>query len=246
MTIENKNLQLSRGFVALKNRNHLSVEQNIRDILTLSTSEPAMSYRDTLMKLLARKSLVRGRITLSSGSVSDYYFDCKLTTLDPEGAVLTGYAFLELLREQQITADAVGGLTMGADPIVSAIVVISQVQGKPLPGFLIRKERKGHGREKCVEGFEGAKGAKVVIVDEVCTTGGSIIEAIEIAQAERFDIVAVVSLVDREEGGSEKLKQNYNYHALFTANELLRENERFARTARDTSHTAESKTPIHR
>jgi len=227
----------------VKSQNHLFEDWGLRDTLGPFSHEPEMSYRDLLKSLLSRKSVVRGRVTLASGSVSDYYFDCKLTTLDPEGAVLTGYAMLELLREHDIVVDAVGGLTMGADPIVSAMVVVSQIQGRPLPGFLIRKERKGHGREKRVEGF-AARGARVVIVDEVCTTGGSIIEAIKVAQAEEFDVVAVVSLLDREEGGTEKLKQTYNYHAVFTAQELLRENERLARTALDTSQTTESKTPV--
>lgn len=238
-----QNLQFSRGFQPVKNQNDLFEDWGLRDTLGPFSHEPEMSQRDALKTLLSRKSVVRGRVTLAAGSVSDYYFDCKLTTLDPEGAVLTGYAMLELIRHQNIAVEAVGGLTMGADPIVSAIVVVSQIEGNPLPGFLIRKERKGHGREKRVEGFEGARGARVVIVDEVCTTGGSIIEAIEIAQAEGFDVVAVVSLLDREEGGSEKLRQKYNYHAVFTARELLIENERLAGATRD---TAESKTPVQR
>lgn len=118
---------------------------------------------------------------------------------------------------------------MGADPIVSAVAVVSHLRETPIPGFLIRKERKGHGRMKQVEGFEGRAGTRVVIIDEVCTTGGSILEAIQIAEGLEFEIVAVVSLVDREEGGSEKLKAKYPYYAVFTAKELLQDYDRVAR-----------------
>ena len=181
-----------------------------------------MSYRDQLKGLLRSKSLVRGKITLSSGAQSDYYLDCKLTTLDPFGAFLTGHSILDLLQEHQITAAALGGLSMGADPIVSAVAVVSHLKGTPIHGFLVRKEPKGHGRRKLIEGFEGKPNDKVVIIDEVCTTGGSILEAIDAAEAQGFEIVAVVSLVDREEGGSERLRATkYPYYSVFTAKELL-------------------------
>src|ERR1017187_6228275 len=185
--------------------------------------ENVMSYRERLANLLRSKSLVRGEITLSSGKKSDYYMDCKLTTLDPEGALLTGYCVLELLDEMGIKPDAIGGLSMGADPLVTAAGVVSTIEKRPLPGFLVRKEAKKHGRQKQIEGLENPRGKKVVIVDEVCTTGGSTIEAIEAAEREGCDVVAVISLVDREEGGSEKLKAKYNYGAIFTARELLAE-----------------------
>ncbi len=114
---------------------------------------------------------------------------------------------------------------MGADPIVSAIVAISDLENKPIPGFLIRKERKGHGRKKLIEGFKGNRGDKVVIVDEVCTTGKSIQEAIEEATKAGLEVVAVISLVDREEGGSEELKQKFKYYSIFRAKDLLNEQE---------------------
>jgi orotate phosphoribosyltransferase len=180
-----------------------------------------MENRKRLARLLRAKSLVIGEITLSSGKKSDYYLDCKMTTLDPEGALLSGYCVLELLKEMGITAEAIGGLSMGADPLVTAVGVVSAVEGKPLPGFLVRKKAKEHGRHKQLEGIENPRGKKVVIVDEVCTTGGSTIEAIEAAEREGCEVIAVVSLVDREEGGSDILKAKYNYRALFTARELL-------------------------
>ena len=179
-----------------------------------------MNAREELKQLLREKSLVIGKIVLSSGKTSDYYLDCKLTTLDPRGAYLTGKAVLELLESAQIKADAIGGLSMGADPIVSAVTVVSHLEHKPIPGFLVRKEAKKHGRMKQIEGIGG--GVKnVVIVDEVCTTGGSTQEAIDAVEKEGLCVAAVISLVDREEGGSDMLRKKYNYHAIFTASELL-------------------------
>src|SRR5579864_6640944 len=143
-----------------------------------------MSHREKLANLLRAKSLVRGEFTLASGKKSDYYLDCRLTTLDPEGALLTGYCVLALLEEMGVKPDAIGGLSMGADPVVSAAIVVSAVEKRPLQGFLVRKEAKGHGRKKQIEGIEKPEGKRVVIVDDVCTTGGSTLEAIGAAERE--------------------------------------------------------------
>ena len=194
-----------------------------------------MGHREKLANLLRTKSLVRGEITLSSGKKSNYYMDCKLTTLDPEGALLTGYCVLELLDEMGVKPDAIGGLSMGADPLVTAAGVVSAIEKRPLPGFLVRKEAKKHGRQKQIEGMENPRGKKVVIVDEVCTTGSSTREAIEAAEREGCEVVAVISLVDREEGGSEMLRQKYNYRSIFTARELLAEEPKSTGTARRAS-----------
>ncbi len=180
-----------------------------------------MSHRDELANLLRSKSLVRGEFTLSSGKKSNYYLDCKLTTLDPEGALLSGYCILELLDEMNIWPDAIGGLSMGADPLVTAAGVVSAMEKRPLAGFLVRKKAKEHGRQKQIEGMEEPRGKKVVIVDEVCTTGGSTAEAIDAAEREGCLVIAVISLVDREEGGSARLRAKYNYRSIFTARELL-------------------------
>jgi orotate phosphoribosyltransferase len=190
-----------------------------------------MSHREKLANLLRTKSLVRGEITLSSGKKSSYYLDCKLTTLHPEGALLTGYCVLELLDEMGIKPDAIGGLSMGADPLVTAAGVVSELEKKPLPGFLVRKKAKEHGRQKQIEGIENPRGKKVVIVDEVCTTGGSTQEAIDAAEREGCEVIAVISLVDREEGGSEMLKAKYNYRAIFTARELLADSDAAPRSS---------------
>ena len=179
------------------------------------------NHRKRLADLLRTRSLVRGDFTLSSGKKSSYYLDCKLTTLHPEGALLTGYCTLELLDEMAVHAEAVGGLSMGADPVVSAAIVVSEIEKRPLPGFLVRKEAKKHGRQKQIEGIESVRGKRIVVVDEVCTTGGSTQEAIDAVEREGGEVVAVISLVDREEGGSEMLRQKYNYRTVFTASELL-------------------------
>ena len=182
-----------------------------------------MSHRNQLANLLRAKSIKRGDFTLASGKKSSYYLDCRLTTLDPEGALETGYCVLELLDEMHIQPDAIGGLSMGADPVVSAAIVVSALEKRPVQGFLVRKEAKGHGRKKQIEGMEHTLGKRVVIVDDVCTTGGSTLEAIEAVTREGCEVIAVISLVDREEGGSEMLRAKYNYRSVFTARELLDE-----------------------
>ncbi|HKN62151.1 MAG TPA: orotate phosphoribosyltransferase [Candidatus Acidoferrales bacterium] len=194
-----------------------------------------MTHRAQLANLLRTKSLVRGEITLSSGKKSNYYLDCRLTTLDPEGARLTGYCVLELLDEMGVKPDAIGGLSMGADPVVSAAIVVSATEKRPVQGFLVRKEAKGHGRKKQIEGMEETRGKRVAIVDDVCTTGGSTQEAIDAAEREGCQVVAVISLVDREEGGSDVLRQKYNYRSIFTARELLEEETPSSEKARSSS-----------
>jgi len=180
------------------------------------------NYIERLKLRLRQKSVFLGEFTLSSGKKSDYYLDCRLTTLDPEGAVLVAHSILTWLDAKTLLPDAIGGMSIGADPVVSSVVTLSYLQGRPLRGFLVRKDRKEHGRQKKIEGLDaGAVPGRVVIVDDVCTTGASTMEAIEAAEAEGMKVVAVISVVDREEGGSEILRKKYEYHALTTARELL-------------------------
>ncbi len=163
-----------------------------------------VSHAQQLLSLLARTSFKLGQFKLSSGGTSDYYIDCRTTTLHAEGGRLTGHAILELLEANSIEADAVGGLTMGADPIVSNVATASawralEHPGAPLiHGFLVRKAEKAHGTGRRIEGF-CREGARVVIVDDVCTTGGSTINAIEAAKEAGMTIAAVVCIVEREE-----------------------------------------------
>lgn len=181
------------------------------------------SFREQLLKLLATNSFRLGEFTLSSGGKSDYYIDCRTTTLHARGAELTGRVFLELIQQQGWQPQAVGGLTMGADPIVVATSVISAQANAPIHGFLVRKAEKAHGMGRRVEGFQ-EKGARVVIVDDVCTTGGSTIQAIEAAREFGFNIAGVACLVERLEAGGrpavEKAAEPAKFISVFTSSDV--------------------------
>jgi orotate phosphoribosyltransferase len=182
--------------------------------------------REQLLSLLAKKSFRLGEFKLSSGGTSDYYIDCRLTTLDANGALLTGQAVLAEIQRQGWNVDAIGGMTMGANPIVVATSVISAQQGRPIHGFLVRKAEKTHGTGQRIEGFR-QKSARVVIVDDVCTTGASTIQAIEAAHEFGFDIAGVLCLVERQEAGGranvERAAAPAKFVALFTANDVRAE-----------------------
>ena len=165
--------------------------------------------------MLARQSFRLGEFKLSSGGASDYYIDCRTTTLDAEGARLTGRVFLDLIQSKKWRPRAIGGLTMGADPIVVSVALLTAqlVQTRAparskkhditdflMHGFLVRKQEKAHGTGQRIEGFR-EKGARVVIVDDVCTTGSSTIQAIGAAREFGFQITGVACLVEREEAG---------------------------------------------
>ena len=185
-----------------------------------------MQYRERLKQILCEKSIKRGNFVLSSGKTSDYYMDARLTTLDAEGALCTGMAVLEVLKTLQPYPKAIGGLTLGADPLVAVVAAVSYQQGgPPVAGFLVRKEPKKHGTQQYLEGWQGQSGDPVVIVDDVCTTGGSTLKAIEQAQQAGFRVIAAICLVDREEGGREAIEKHCPFYALFTARELLAEIE---------------------
>jgi len=183
------------------------------------------SYMDQQLQelrgIIRDKSLRIGDFTLSSGKKSTYYLDCRMTTLHPRGAVLIGRLILARMREHNIQADAIGGLTMGADPIVSAVAVMSSLEGTPLPAFIVRKEAKGHGTQRAIEGYDGQPGSRVIIVDDVCTTAGSLLTAAEKAEEAGYKVVAAFCVVDREEGGTELVARKYPFYALFTAKDLL-------------------------
>jgi orotate phosphoribosyltransferase len=183
----------------------------------------ASSAREQLLNLLATNSFRLGEFTLSSGSKSDYYVDCRTTTLHAQGAELTGRVFLELIQKHSWQPQAVGGLTMGADPIVVATSVISAQAGSPIHGFLVRKAEKAHGMGRRVEGFQ-EKGTRVVIVDDVCTTGSSTIQAIEAAREFGFNIAGVACLVERLEAGGrpavEKAAGSVPFITVFTSNDV--------------------------
>jgi orotate phosphoribosyltransferase len=199
------------------------------------------SYAQQLLSLLARTSFRLGQFKLSSGGTSDYYIDCRTTTLHADGGRLTGHAVLELLEQNGIEAEAVGGLTLGADPIVSNVATASAWRalshpGAPLlHGFLVRKAEKAHGTGRRIEGF-CREGARVVIVDDVCTTGASTINAIEAAREAGMIVAAVVCIVEREDAGGrpavEAAAQDAPFLRLFTANEVRAEHVRQLETTR--------------
>jgi orotate phosphoribosyltransferase len=180
------------------------------------------SSRQKLLRLLAGKSFRLGEFKLSSGGTSDYYIDCRTTTLDAKGARLTGEVFTDEIRQRGWKPQAIGGLTMGADPIVVAVSIVSG----ELNGFLVRKAEKQHGTGQRIEGFRD-KGARVVIVDDVCTTGASTVQAIEAAREFGFEIAGVMCLVEREEAmgrlSVEKAAAGAPFVAVFTASDVRAE-----------------------
>jgi orotate phosphoribosyltransferase len=179
--------------------------------------------RAALLSLLAQKSFRLGEFKLSSGGTSDYYIDCRTTTLDASGSRLTGETFLNEIRARGWNVTAIGGLTMGADPIAVAAAVVSD--GK-LNAFLVRKAEKAHGTGQRIEGYR-TKGARVVIVDDVCTTGASTIQAIAAAREFGFEIAGVICLVEREEAGGrpqvEQAAAPAPFISLFTAKDIRAE-----------------------
>jgi orotate phosphoribosyltransferase len=181
-----------------------------------------LSARQVLLRLLAQKSFRLGDFKLSSGASSDYYIDCRTTTLDAKGARLIGQVFLEEIRRHSWNPQAIGGLTLGADPIVVAVTVVSG----DVNGFLVRKAEKEHGTGQRIEGFR-ERGARVVIVDDVCTTGASTVQAIEAAREFGFQIVGVMCLVEREEAKGrinvEKAAAPAPFIAIFPATEIRQE-----------------------
>jgi orotate phosphoribosyltransferase len=174
-----------------------------------------------LRGIIRQRSLRIGEFILSSGKKSSYYLDCRMTTLDPKGALLIGRLILDRIRRQKIAADAIGGLTIGADPIATAVAVVSAIEGQPLSAFIVRKETKGHGTQRSIEGYDGKRGSRVIVVDDVCTTGESILKAAEQAEEAGYEVVAAFCVVDREEGGTELIAKRYPFYSLFTAKELL-------------------------
>jgi orotate phosphoribosyltransferase len=197
--------------------------------------------REKLLHLLAEQSFRLGEFKLSSGGTSDYYIDCRMTTLHAEGARLVGQVVMDVIYERGWKPQAIGGLTMGADPIVTAVALLSaqKVQTRApartketdlepflIHGFLVRKQEKAHGTGRRIEGFQ-KKGARVVIVDDVCTTGSSTVQAIEAAREFGFEVVGTLCLVERQEAGGranvEKASAPAPFISIFTAQDVREE-----------------------
>jgi orotate phosphoribosyltransferase len=177
---------------------------------------------ERLCRLLAERSFRLGDFELASGARSDYYIDCRTTTMHAHGQVLIGQVGFEAIRSAGYRPDAIGGLTMGADPLAYAIASESWRHGEPIHAFSVRKRAKRHGKGQLIEGcFE--PGARVVIVEDVITTGGSALKALDAVRQAGGEVLAVLGLVDREEGGRQTLEEaGLPTLILFTANDLRR------------------------
>ena len=168
--------------------------------------------KEALKKLLKERAVKTGEFTLASGKKSNFYVDCRKVTLDPQGAKLIGKIVLEKIKNLKV--DAIGGLTLGADPITSAVVTLGNI-----PGFIVRKKEKEHGTKQGIEGMI-ERGWNVVIVEDVATTGASALQAIEAAEGAGAKVVKVIAIVDREEGAAQALK-NYDFDPIFKKSDLI-------------------------
>ena len=174
--------------------------------------------RDRLLDLLCEFAYREGDFVLSSGQQSSYYINCKPVTLHPEGALATGKLLLSMLSAD---VDAVAGLTLGADPIVTAVSVVSALGDRPIPALIVRKEAKGHGTMAYIEGPTLSEGANVVVLEDVVTTGKSAVQAVERLRGAGYKVDRILSLIDREQGGAEFYRSvGLDFEAVFTIKDL--------------------------
>lgn len=176
------------------------------------------TLRQVLLDAIARYAYVEGDFTLSSGAKSSYYINCKQVTLRAECALALGRLFLQLLPQD---TSAVAGLTLGADPLVSAVSVVSAYEDRSLPALIVRKKPKGHGTQAYIEGPSLPTGAKVVVLEDVVTTGGSAMTAVERLRDAGYEVSQILALVDRQQGGDELYRaQKIPFQALFSISEI--------------------------
>lgn len=182
-----------------------------------------MQEKQRLKEILLEKSYRKGTFTLTSGRTSDFYVDGKQTTLDAEGAYLCGKLIHQIIVNCDKPIGAVGGMTLGADPLVTAASMVSFLEKKPIPAFIVRKESKKHGTEAYIEGQSNIpEGAWVALLEDVVTTGGTLIKVIERVENQGYKVGLVITVVDRQEGGGECLAEaGYKLEAIFSREELL-------------------------
>ncbi|OGQ94173.1 MAG: orotate phosphoribosyltransferase [Deltaproteobacteria bacterium RIFOXYD12_FULL_57_12] len=182
-----------------------------------------MTDKQRLQKLLLEKSYRKGRVILSSGRESNFYIDCKQTTLDAEGAFLCGKLLFELISANPEDIHGVGGMTLGADPLVTAVSLYSFLEGKPIPAFIVRKEAKGHGTGNYIEGRDNlSNGASVALLEDVVTSGSTLLKVIDRVITAGLRVGMVATIVDRQEGGAEALAaEGFRLVSVFTREELL-------------------------
>ncbi|HFQ82196.1 MAG TPA: orotate phosphoribosyltransferase [Desulfobacterales bacterium] len=179
--------------------------------------------KQRLKEIILQKSYRKGTFTLTSGRTSDFYVDGKQTTLDAEGAYLCGRLIHKIIAAAQPAIGAVGGMTLGADPLVTAVSLVSYLEKSPIPAFIVRKEAKGHGTGAYIEGQSNIPaGAVVALLEDVVTTGGTLLKVIERVESQGYKVGLVITVVDRQEGGAETLeKAGYPLKAIFTKTELV-------------------------
>ena len=189
----------------------------------MSLASAHEAQRDRLLALLQERSYAQREVILSSGKKSDFYVDCKQSSLCAEGHFLLGQLMWAELNRVAPQALAVGGLTLGADPLASAVSMTSYLAGRPVDAFLIRKEAKGHGTERYLEGVDHLPAnCPVVILEDVVTTGASTIAAIERSRAHGFEVLHAIAIVDRLEGGAEAIAEHCSLTSLFTRDNFKR------------------------
>ncbi len=185
----------------------------------MSTTAP--EQRSRIVEIIKHKSFVRGNITLASGKQSDHYFDLKPTMFDPEAAHLLSRLVLHQLEGVQV--DLIGGLEMGAVPLISAVNIASLLEGRPIPGFFVRKAAKDHGTRKLIEGARDLEGKNAVIIEDVTTTGQSAMVAVRAVREAGGAVTLVLAIVDREDGAAELFKrEDILFQSLFTSSDFLK------------------------
>jgi len=191
---------------------------------SLAAFPDSKTARERLKAIIAKRSFGRGEVTLVSGRKSNFYFNLKPTMLDPAGAALIAQLVLDALAKERI--DYIGGLEMGAVPVAGAIAALSALAGKPIPAFFVRKQPKEHGAKLAVEGLapgETLTAKRIAVIEDVTTTGGSAMKAIEAARDAGAVIAFILTIVDRQEGAAEAFAAaGLPFRALFTADEFLR------------------------
>lgn len=180
-----------------------------------------MSMKEELRLLLEKEALFKGEVRLSSGKISNFYIDVRRVSLSSRGIYLLSHLFWQLVKDERL--DAIGGPTLGADPLVAGVCLLAHENKRTLGGFLIRKNPKEHGRQQLLEGKELVTGSRVVVVDDVATSGASLVKAVEMLQNEKIHVVKTLVVVDREEGAAHNLaKLNCPLVSLFTKSDFPR------------------------
>ena len=180
----------------------------------------AHDNKKRLLEILRKDAFFKEKITLSSGKESDYYIDARRVTLTSEGAYLAAKIILDMTKDD--TLDAIGGPTLGADPMVGAVAAVSFKDKKPINTFIIRKAPKAHGKQQQIEGPLLAKGAKVVLIDDVATTGKAFVQSLEVMKKEGINVIKAICIVDRKEGATEAVQAlGCKLEAMFDISEFL-------------------------